>query len=168
VSARGLRHVDPLARRGLAYRVYVRVAGSRVVGFLSRTIGWKLDPFLLRLTNGRVGLGLALPTALLQTRGARSGQIRRNGVIYFHDGERVIVIASKLGRPEHPSWFHNARANPEVLLGGERFRAELVTDAAERERLWSLADRVFPAYAIYRERAAKAGRSIPILRLVPR
>jgi hypothetical protein len=37
-----------------------------------------------------------------------------------------------------------------------------------RARLWDLADRVFPAYARYRERAARAGREIPILQLVPR
>jgi deazaflavin-dependent oxidoreductase (nitroreductase family) len=169
VSARaGLRRVDPLAPRGLVYRVYVRVAGTRAVAWLSRTVGWRLDPHLLRLTRGRVGFGLLLPTALLETRGARSGRVRRNGVIYFNDGERVTIIASKLGLPEHPSWFHNARANPDVLLGGVPFRAELVSDESERERLWALADRVFPAYAVYRRRAATAGRSIPILQLLPR
>jgi deazaflavin-dependent oxidoreductase (nitroreductase family) len=163
-----LRRVDPLAKRSFLYRAYVRLAGTSPAAFISRTIGWRVDPYLLRLTRGRVGFGLALPTALLQTRGARSGRVRRNGVIYFHDGERVTIIASKLGMPEHPSWFHNARANPDVLLGGAPFRAEIVSDEATRERLWALADRVFPAYAVYRERAAKAGRSIPILQLIPR
>ena len=42
-------------------------------------------------------MGLVLPTALLETRGARTGRLRRNGVIYFHDGKRVTIIASKLG-----------------------------------------------------------------------
>jgi deazaflavin-dependent oxidoreductase (nitroreductase family) len=163
-----LPRVDPLAPRGPFYRAFARVAGTRAVAWLSRTIGWKLDPHLLRVTRGRVGFGLLLPTALLETRGARTGRVRRNGVIYFHDGERVTIIASKLGLPEHPSWFNNARATPDVLLGGVPFRAELVTDAALRARLWDLADRVFPAYARYRERAARAGREIPILQLVPR
>jgi deazaflavin-dependent oxidoreductase (nitroreductase family) len=122
----------------------------------------------MRLSGGRLRMGVMLPTALLETRGARTGRLRRNGVIYFHDGERVTVIASKLGLPEHPAWFYNARANPDVVLGGEPFRAELVADEASRARLWELADHVFPPYAAYRERAARAGRSIPILRLVPR
>ena len=80
----------------------------------------------------------------------------------------MTIVASKLGAPEHPSWFHNARANPDVLLGGRPFRAEVVEDEAERARLWELADRVFPPYAAYRERAARAGRTIPILQLVAR
>jgi deazaflavin-dependent oxidoreductase (nitroreductase family) len=164
----GLRRVDPLARRGRLYRAYARFAGTRAMGWLSRMLAWRLDPFLLRVTRGRLGFGRPLPTALLETRGARTGRVRRNAVIYFHDGERVTIVASKLGLPEHPAWFHNACANPDVLLGGVPFRAELVTDEASRERLWSLADRVFPAYVVYRKRAAKAGRSIPILQLVPR
>jgi deazaflavin-dependent oxidoreductase (nitroreductase family) len=167
-SRAALRHVDPLRPRSAVYRAYARLAGTRGAAWVSRNIGWKLDPHLLRLTRGRVGFGGALPTALLETRGARSGAVRRNGVIYFHDGERVTIIASKLGLPEHPAWFHNALEHPDVVLGGAPFRAELVTDEAERERLWSLAERVFPAYAVYRKRAASAGRSIPILQLVRR
>jgi hypothetical protein len=38
----------------------------------------------------------------------------------------------------------------------------------ERQRLWDLADRVFPEYADYREQAGKTGRVIPIFQLVPR
>lgn len=165
---RPLRRVDPLAHRGLLYRAYVRFLGTRLAAWLSPRLVWRVDPLLLRLTGGRLGMGLILPTALLQTRRARTGQLRRNGVIYFHDGERVTIVASKLGAPEHPSWFHNARANPDVLLAGLPFRAEIVLEEAERERLWSLADRVFPPYASYRERAGRAGRTIPILQLTPR
>lgn len=80
----------------------------------------------------------------------------------------MILVASKLGLREHPAWFHNARANPDVTFGASPFRAEVVQDESERQRLWALADRVFPGYAIYRKRAAAAGRTIPILRLVPR
>ena len=169
-QARGvtLKRVDPLARRGLLYRVYASMVGTRPVGWLSRHIGWKLDPILMRLTGGRLGVGLVLPTALLETRGARTGQLRRNVLIYFHDGERVTVVASHIGLPRHPSWFHNARANPDVTFGGLPFRAEVVEDEAERSRLWSLADRVFPKYALYRDRAARSGRSIPLVQLVPR
>lgn len=167
-SRDALPYIDPNRRRGLLYRAYVRFLGTGLAAWLSRTIVWKVDPHLMRLTGGRVGMGLIVPTALLQTRGARSGRTRRNGVIYFHDGERVTIVASKLGAPEHPAWFHNARANPDVLLGDRPFRAELVEDEGERARLWALADRVFPPYAVYRERAARSGRTIPIFQLTPR
>lgn len=168
MSARALPYVDPRAPRGALYRAYVRLIGTRFAARLSKLVVWKLDPHVMRLTGGRAGMGLILPTALLETRGARTGRPRRNGVIYFHDGDRVTIIASKLGLPEHPSWFHNARANPDVLLGGQPFRAQVVDDEASRARLWGLADRVFPPYAAYRENAARAGRTIPILQLVPR
>ena len=168
-SSRGaLPYVDPRAPRGRLYRAYVRLVGTRVAGWLSRNIAWKVDPYLMRLTGGRLGVALILPTALLETRGARTGRVRRNVVIYFHDGDRVTIIASKLGMPEHPSWFHNARANPDVTFGGQPFRAEVIDDESARTRLWELADRVFPPYAAYRNRAARVGRTIPILQLVPR
>jgi deazaflavin-dependent oxidoreductase (nitroreductase family) len=162
-----LRRVDPQTPRGSLYRAWARLVASPLGLWLSRHIGWKVDPHLLTLTRGRVGTGLVIPTALLETCGARSGQTRRNGVIYFHDGERVTLIASKAGAPEHPSWFYNARAKPDVKLNGQSFRAEVVEDEAERTRLWELADRVFPPFASYRESAARSGRTIPILRLTP-
>jgi deazaflavin-dependent oxidoreductase (nitroreductase family) len=162
-----LRHVDPLARRGLGYRLYAWLVGTRPMGRVSRAIGWRLDPVLMRLSSGRVGFGLALPTALLETRGARTGALRRTVVIYFHDGDRVCVVASKLGLPENPSWFYNLLAHPDVVFGGEPFRAFVVEDPAELVRLWPLAYRVFPGYAAYRRRAAGAGREIPLVALVP-
>jgi deazaflavin-dependent oxidoreductase (nitroreductase family) len=166
-AMRELRHVDPHADRSVVYRAWARIVGTRAMGWLSRQIGWKVDPVLLRLTRGRLGFGGLLPTALLETRGARSGEVRRNGVIYFHDGACVTLVASKLGMPQHPAWYHNLRRHPDVRLGDRQFRAEVVEDPAERERLWKLADRVFPAYAAYRDRAARAGREIPLVRLHP-
>jgi len=167
-----LRYVDPHVPRGRVYRAYVSLASSRSARWLSKqaiwsAVVWKIDPYLLRVTRGRLGTGLLLPTALLQTRGARTGLVRRNAVIYFHDGERVTIIASQAGRPANPAWFYNARANPDVTLGGQPFRAEVVDDEASCERLWELADRIFPAFAAYRDSAALAGRSIPILQLIP-
>ena len=163
-----LKHVDPNRQRGRLSRAYAAFSNTRLGRFLSIHVVWKLDPHLMRLTGGRLGMGLILPTALLETRGARSGLPRRNGVIYFHDGERVTIVASKLGAPDHPAWFHNAVAHPEVLLGGIPLRAEVVEDEGERARIWALADQVFPPYAAYRERAARAGRTIPLLQLTPR
>jgi deazaflavin-dependent oxidoreductase (nitroreductase family) len=168
MSSRELPHVDPGKRRGFVYRVFARLTATRAMGWLSRLVIWKIDPVLLRLTGGRVGMGMLLPTALLETRGARTGQPRSNAVIYFHDGDRVTIVASKLGLPKHPAWFHNLRADPDVQLGGRPFRAHVVEDEAERDRLWHLADQVFPGSAAYRERAAEAGRTIPLVQLTPR
>jgi deazaflavin-dependent oxidoreductase (nitroreductase family) len=88
--------------------------------------------------------------------------------LYFHDGQRVTIVASKRGWPAHPAWYYNLLAHPEVVYGGVPYRAELVEDEAERRRLWELADRVFPQYADYREEAGRAGRVIPIFQLMER
>jgi deazaflavin-dependent oxidoreductase (nitroreductase family) len=164
VAAR-LKYVDPARSPGWFSRAYAAFSNTRLGRFLSIHVVWKLDPPLMRATGGRLGFDLTIPTALLETRGARSGRVRRNVVIYFHDGERVTIVASKLGLASHPAWFHNLRANPEVRLGGVPMRATVVGDEAERRRLWALADRVFAPYAAYRREAAAAGREIPIVQL---
>ncbi len=163
-----LRYVDPARRPGWFSRAYARLSTTRVARLISAKIAWKLDPYLLRLTGGRLSMALVLPTALLETRGRKTGAVRRNAVIYFHDGERVTIIASKAGHERHPAWFHNLRADPAVTLGGMPMLAGIVTDEAERERLWALADRVFAPYATYRRDAAKANRAVPIVQLSPR
>src|SRR3954447_13469407 len=114
--ARTLKHVDPHRQRGGFYRAFATFSGSGVGRFVSKHIGWKVDPYLLRATGGRLGMGLVLPTALLDTRGAKTGKLRRHAVIYFHDGDRVAIIASLAGDVKHPAWFHNLVADPDVVL----------------------------------------------------
>ena len=162
-----LRRVEPGSAPGRMTRLMSRIGLTRPVRFVSRHLGWKLDPILLRLTGNRIASTVVIPTAVLETRGARSGRTRRNAVIYFHDGEQVILAASNAGAPRNPDWYHNVLAHPEVTFGGASMRAKVVDDAAEQARLWSLADRVFPGFAVYRRDAEAAGRTIPLLALTP-
>jgi deazaflavin-dependent oxidoreductase (nitroreductase family) len=163
-----LRHVDPSRPPSLFNRLYAALANTRLGRFMSVNVVWKVDPQLMRMTGGRVGMGLFMPTALLETRGARSGALRRNVVIYFNDGDRITIVASKLGFATDPAWFHNLRAHPDVTFGGIPMRATVVGEEAERNRLWALADNVFAPYAAYRREAAKANRTIPIVQLTGR
>ena len=163
-----LPYVDPYERRGRLYLAVARLSATKAGAWFSVNIAWKVDPHLLKLTRGRFSTAGPLATALLESRGARTGQLRCNATLYFHDGDRVTIIASKQGRPGNPAWYYNLRKYPDIVYGGLPFRAEIVEDEAERQRLWGLADRVFPAYADYREMARKAGRVIPIFQLVPR
>ncbi|HSS05321.1 MAG TPA: nitroreductase/quinone reductase family protein [Solirubrobacterales bacterium] len=166
--ASGLKYVDPAKPPSLFSRVYAALANTRLGRFMSVNLVWKVDPYLMRATGGRLGMGLVMPTALLETRGAKSGAVRRNVVIYFHDGDRVTIVASKLGYERHPAWFHNLQADPYVTFGGIPMRAAVVGDEAERRRLWTLADRIFAPYAAYRREAAKVNRTIPIVQLTIR
>lgn len=163
-----LKYVDPNLPRSSFSRAFAWFSATRLGRLVSVHVVWKIDPYLLQATRGRIGMGLVLPTALLETRGARTGAVRRNAVIYFHDEDRVTIVASKAGDPKHPGWFHNLRAHPDVIFGGIPMRATAVTDEAERRRLWTLADRVFAPYATYRRDAAKVNRVIPIVQLTPR
>jgi deazaflavin-dependent oxidoreductase (nitroreductase family) len=164
----GPKYVDPTRPPGAFRRGYAALAATRFAKFVSRHINWKLDPLLLRITRGRVATTLVFPTALLETEGARSGARRRNAIIYFHDGDRVTIVASNAGATKNPAWYHNLRAHPDVTFGGVPMRAAVVNDEADRERLWLLADRVFPAFANYRRDAAEVQRTIPIVQLTRR
>lgn len=163
-----LKHVDPNRPRSLFSRAFAAFSATRVGRLISAKVVWKIDPYLLRATRGHLGMGLVLPTALLETQGAKSGAVRRNAVIYFHDGERVTIVASKAGSEKHPAWFHNLRAHPDVTFGGLPMRATVIGDEGECHRLWTLADRVFAPYATYRQEAAKVNRTIPIIQLTAR
>lgn len=163
-----LKYVDPNRRPGFFNRAFAAFSSTRPGRFFSAKVVWKVDPFLLRVTRGRLGMGLVLPTALLETHGAKSGAVRRNAVIYFHDRDRVTIVASKAGAAKHPAWFHNLVAHPDVRFGGVPMRATVVSDEAERDRIWRLADRVFAPYATYRGEAAQTNRTIPIVQLMPR
>lgn len=163
-----LKYVDPNRTRGLFSRIFASFSATRLGRLFSAKVVWKVDPYLLRATRGHLGMGLVLPTALLETTGAKSGALRRNAVIYFHDKDLVTIVASKAGAAEHPAWFHNLCAYPDVSFGGIPMRAMVVEDEAERQRVWRLADRVFAPYAIYRREAAVTNRTIPIVQLSAR
>jgi len=155
-----LKHVDPSRRPGPFRRAYAALANTRLGRFLSVHLVWRLDPHLMRLTRGRLGMGLVLPTALLETRGAKSGAPRSNVVIYFHDGERVTIVASKLGLPQNPAWFHNLRADPDVTFGGSRCGRPWSTTrpSAAGSGGWPTASSR-PTPCIARKRRGLAGRS---------
>lgn len=115
-------------------------------------------------TDGRSGhLWRGVPTLLLTTQGRKSGKWRRTALIYGQDGEDYIVVASRGGHAQHPSWYLNLRANPEVQVQVEadQFTARARTASAEEKaRLWPLMVSIWPAYDDYQEKTA---REIPVV-----
>lgn len=108
-----------------------------------------------------------VPTLLLTVTGRSSGAARRTALIYAEDGNDVIVVASKGGADEHPQWYLNLLADPEVhvQVGPRRYAATARTAGPdERDRLWALAATVFPTYEQYR---AHTAREIPVVVLSP-
>jgi len=120
-------------------------------------------------TDGRKGHEWrpGVPTLLLTTKGRRTGQARRLGLIYGRDGDSYVVVASKGGDPRHPLWYENLVADPNVRVQvlGDRFDARArVASPAERSRLWPAMTRIWPAYEQYQQRT---DREIPVVLLDP-
>jgi deazaflavin-dependent oxidoreductase (nitroreductase family) len=146
-----------------------KVARSGFGQFIARRVASKTDPWLGRVSKGRLSWGMFnVPSATLKTTGAKSGRLREAQVAYFHDGRDVIVIASNYGGDKHPQWYHNLIAHPECELGDEAFRATDVTEPDDYARLYGLAEQYYGGYADYRVKTALAGRTIPVFRLTPR
>jgi proline iminopeptidase len=110
---------------------------------------------------------MTVPSLLLTTTGRKSGEKFIFPLFYGQDGDSIIVVASKGGAPEHPGWYKNLLANPEVEVQvGTRHikaRARTVTGPA-REALWQKALQFWPPYADY---AKKTEREIPVVLLDP-
>jgi deazaflavin-dependent oxidoreductase (nitroreductase family) len=115
-------------------------------------------------TGGEEGyLWNGVPTLVLTTKGRRSGELRRNSLIFGQDGDRYIVVASKGGHDHHPLWYRNLVEEPSVRVqvGAETFAARARTASPEeRSRLWPLMTSVWPAYDEYQ---AKTTREIPVV-----
>lgn len=138
-----------------------------------RTVGPKIMPGLERatrvLTGGRTPLsGALVPSLVLHTTGARSGEPRRTELMYCPDGDEMLITGSNFAREQHPAWTWNLMRHPEaaVEVRGRRIEvvATLVPDEL-REETWATLERNWPGYRGY-ERTA--GRELRIFRLTPR
>jgi deazaflavin-dependent oxidoreductase (nitroreductase family) len=102
-------------------------------------------------------------TLILTTTGRRSGEARSTPLIYGQHGNDYIVVASKGGAPEHPSWYLNILQQPEVTVQvkGDRFSARArAAGSEEKPELWELMASIWPAYNDYQ---GKTDRDIPVV-----
>jgi deazaflavin-dependent oxidoreductase (nitroreductase family) len=105
------------------------------------------------------------PLLLLTTTGAKSGQPRVVPLMYVPEGERLLIIASNAGAPQHPDWYYNLVAHPEVTVevGTETYTATAhIVTSEEREGLWTWILAQYPFFADHQE---KITRQIPIVAL---
>ena len=67
---------------------------------------------------------ITVPSLLLTTTGRKSGEKFIFPLYYGKTGDSYIVVASKGGAPQHPGWYRNLLANPEVdvQVGTQRSR----------------------------------------------
>ncbi len=102
---------------------------------------------------------------LLHTTGAKSGKPRINPLACLPDGDRIVIVASKQGRPTNPDWYYNVLANPRVSveLGNEKFDAlATVADEPDRTEIFAKVLASYPTYAEYQQ---KTDRVFPVITL---
>jgi deazaflavin-dependent oxidoreductase (nitroreductase family) len=163
--------IDPHAVRDSELKRRITAfALSKPGTWFSSQVGARIDPWLLRVTRGRVDHTLGqIPIVLVSVRGARSGQERTVALLYFSDGEDVILMASSYGRAKFPAWYYNLKANPDVRLEAMGRSGSYVAREAQgedRDRLFELAKLVYSGYSDYEQRTAGI-RRIPVMRLAP-
>lgn len=166
--ASGIPPVDPTRHRGRLERALHAFGMSGAGRWYGIHIASRIDPVLLRLTRGRFATTAVMPLVLLAVRGRRSGELRTIPLVYFTDGDDVILVASSFGRAKNPAWYLNLLAAPdaELTAGGvtARYRAREAT-GAERERLFALARSNYEGYGNYQVLARE--RKIPVMVLSP-
>jgi deazaflavin-dependent oxidoreductase (nitroreductase family) len=165
-----MRDYKPQSQKSRLEKRLHALASTRVGGRLFITLFPAIDRRLMPLTRGHLSTGLGQPMIVLHVRGARSGVERTVPLLATKTGETVLIVASKAGAAEHPAWYHNVRANPEVEVTIDGIRrpmhAEISCEGEEHERLWRTVCDNYAGYATYQQRAGS--RVIPVVALRPR
>ena len=139
----------------MGFRITIKIIGA-------------IHRWLYRMSSGKWGQTFfGSPILLLTTTGRRTGQSRTWPLTYLPEGERLIVVASNGGQPNHPAWYLNLRANPQVSVQlGDQTHTMIaqIAEGKERAPLWSRVVEEYPAYAGYQR---KTDRQIPVVVLRP-
>jgi deazaflavin-dependent oxidoreductase (nitroreductase family) len=114
-------------------------------------------------TQGTTLMDTGMPVVIITMRGATSGKIRKVPLMRVEHEGSYAIVASKGGAPEHPMWYANLKANPEIRIqdGPTVIDASVrEVDGEERAAWWTRAVAAYPPYADYQEGTT---RRIPVL-----
>ena len=107
------------------------------------------------------------PVIVLWTKGRKSGALRKSPLMRVNHGDQYAVVASKGGAPEHPVWYLNLVADPNVSLqDGPEVKDYVAREVTgdEKAEWWARAVEVWPDYDTYQ---TKTDRQIPLVVLDP-
>jgi deazaflavin-dependent oxidoreductase (nitroreductase family) len=116
-------------------------------------------------TRGTTLRDTGLPIVIVTNRGATSGAIRKTPLMRVEHEGSYAAVASKGGAPEHPDWYRNLLADPEVEVQDGPQKWDMVArelSGDERAQWWERAVAAFPPYADYQ---VKTDRQIPVFLL---
>jgi len=121
-----------------------------------------------KLTGGRVASKFhGAPVVLLTTKGRKSGKERTWPLLTVKQGDAYVFAGSNGGHDDHPHWYHNLVADPNVTV---RDRSKTIngrariTTGSEREQLYQKFVDVYDTYADY---AKATEREIPVVVVEP-
>jgi deazaflavin-dependent oxidoreductase (nitroreductase family) len=100
---------------------------------------------------------------ILTTIGRKSGEERKNALIYREVDGRYAIVSSKGGAPQHPDWHFNLEADPnvKVQIKADKFAAKArIASDEERAVIWPKMAEIWPDYNEYTK---KTDRIIPIV-----
>jgi deazaflavin-dependent oxidoreductase (nitroreductase family) len=108
-----------------------------------------------------------IPSVILESTGAKSGETRQAVVGYVPDGaDSWLIIASAGGAAHHPQWVYNLAKKPEATLDfGDGRRVAVRADSPtgpDLDQAWAKIEKTAPLYVRYR---TKTDREIPVIRL---
>ncbi len=108
-----------------------------------------------------------LPVVILTSRGAKSGKLRKTPLMRVEHNGNYAVVASLGGAPQHPVWYYNLVAHPQVELQDGPVKQDMVAREVtgdEKAQWW---DRAVAAFADYADYQRKTQREIPVFVLEP-
>jgi len=109
-----------------------------------------------------------VPCVVITMRGRRTGKVRKAAVMRVEHEGTYAAVASKGGDDNHPGWYLNLLADPDVTVQDgpdvHEVRARVV-EGDEKAGWWKRATSVWPAYDDYQR---KTDRPIPVVLLEPR
>lgn len=103
-----------------------------------------------------------MPIVVMTSRGAKTGKLRKTPLMRVEHEGRYAVVASKGGAPDHPAWYFNLIAEPDVKLQDGEQKWDMHArelSGTEQQAWWHRAVKAYPPYAEYAE---KTERQIPV------
>jgi deazaflavin-dependent oxidoreductase (nitroreductase family) len=160
--------VDPNQKKNRVLRKAEAFVPTKTGTALYKTVIRHVEPLLIRASGGKLQIG---PGARVNVTviGRKSGQPRTATLLYFTQGDDVILIASNFGGEGHPAWYLNLRDAGEAELewrGGSGKYSAREAEEPERSKLYELAKRYYSGYGDYEARTAGL-RTIPVMVLTP-
>jgi deazaflavin-dependent oxidoreductase (nitroreductase family) len=140
-------------------RAVQRLAASPAFSRVAPAIVPRVDRLVSRLSGGRFTTSAGIvPSMVLVTTGARTGQQRETPLATIPDGDSLYVVGSNFAREAHPAWSYNLLADPRAtaVYRGRRIPVSArLLDPDEKAEVWPRLTAIWPTYDTYEARTAR-------------